>query len=101
MASLPLVNHTQGVVAQRWLRHTQPTRAHENQQQEPVEEESRGESSSQMDEASVSGKKLLAALFGVTTSTPYLDRVRAVLLSSPSRMSKRCTLLCFAQKYWG
>ena len=29
MASLPLVNRNQGVVEQRWLRMTQPTRAHE------------------------------------------------------------------------
>jgi len=44
-----------------------------------LEEESGGEPSSQRGEASVSGKKLLAALLGVTTSTTYLDRIRAVL----------------------
>jgi preprotein translocase subunit SecG len=50
-----------------------------SQQHEQFEEESRGEPSSQIGEASVSGKKLLAAILGVTKSTTYLDRVRAVL----------------------
>jgi hypothetical protein len=50
-----------------------------SQQHEPLEGESRGEPSSQMGSADVSGKKLLAALLGVTKSTTYLDRIRAVL----------------------
>jgi predicted membrane channel-forming protein YqfA (hemolysin III family) len=50
-----------------------------SEHQEPGEEESGGEPSSQMGSASVSGQQLLAALLGVTTSTTYLDRVRAVL----------------------
>ena len=50
-----------------------------SQQHEPLEEASRGEPSSQMGEASVPGQKLLAALLGVTKSTTYLDRIRAVL----------------------
>ncbi len=49
------------------------------QHHEQFEEESGGEPSSQMGEARVSGKKLLAALLGVTKSTTYLDRIRAVL----------------------
>jgi hypothetical protein len=48
-------------------------------QHEQFEEESRGEPSSQMGDADVSGQKLLAAILGVTKSTTYLDRIRAVL----------------------
>jgi len=50
-----------------------------SQQHEQFEEESRGEPSSQMGSADVSGQKLLAAILGVTKSTTYLDRIRAVL----------------------
>jgi preprotein translocase subunit SecG len=51
-----------------------------SQQPAPFEEESRGEPSSQMGYAGVSGQKLQAGGLGAATSTThYLDRVRAVL----------------------
>ncbi len=49
------------------------------QQHKQFEEKSRDEPSSQMGSADVSGQKLLAAILGVTKSTTYLDRIRAVL----------------------
>ena len=51
-----------------------------SQQHEQFEEESRGEPSSQMGYADVPGQKLQAGSLGAATSTThYLDRVRAVL----------------------
>jgi len=50
-----------------------------SQQHAPFEEESGGEPSSQIGEASVPGQKLQAGSLGAATSTThYLDRVRAV-----------------------
>ena len=49
-------------------------------QHAPFEEESRGEPSSQIGSADVPGQQLQAASLGAATSTThYLDRVRAVL----------------------